>query len=217
MGLRRPINKIFLSEDFHFSEIDFGLDSFIEYLELTNTLIDNNVKKYLNEYNNIEDEAKDHLFDPSDVYIKEKSLQLYYSSIVISLYSFLEQSLLRLAKIPEKDMKIKIDDISGNGIVFKIKKYLEKVIEIDFEEMNNEWNEITKLNHLRNLYVHSSNSILRKSELKKRKNSIKEIKQLKITEKSDYYILEFENDELIRHFIEIIREFLNKIYTSKSS
>ena len=59
MGLGRPINTIFLSEDFHFAEINFGLDSFIEYLELTNTLIDNNVKKYLAEYDNTPDEAKD--------------------------------------------------------------------------------------------------------------------------------------------------------------
>ncbi len=216
MGLT-SINNNFLSENFHFVEIDFGLDSFMEYLKLTNALIDNNVKKYLSEYNNTEDEAKDHFFDYEDVYIKEKSLQLYYSSIVISLYSFLEQSLLRLAEIAEKDRKIKIDDISGNGIIFTVKKYLEKVIEIDFEEINDEWNEITKLNHLRNLFVHSSNSILRKSESKKRINTIIAIRQLKITEKSDYYILEFENDELIRHFIKIIRQFLKKIYTSKSS
>jgi len=216
MGLGRQINNIFISEDFHFAEIDFGLNAFIDYLELTNTLIDNNVKKYLAEYNNTSDEAKDYFFDSSEVYIKEKKLQLYYSSIIISLYSFFEQSLVRLAEIPEKGTKIKIDDISGNGIVFTVKKYLEKVIEIDFTEMNDEWNEITKLNHLRNLFVHSSNSILKMSESKKRINSLKEIKQLKITERSDYYLLEFEDDKLIRHFIEIIREFLNKIYTSKS-
>jgi len=216
MGLSRQINNIFITEDFHFAEIDFGLDAFIEYLELTNTLIDNNVKKYLAEYNNTPDQAKDFFFDSSEVYVKEKKLQLYYSSIVISLYSFFEQSLLRLAEIPEKGKKIKIDDISGNGIVFTIKKYLEKVVEIDFQEMNDEWNEITKLNHLRNQFVHSSNSILKKSESKKRINTLKEIKQLKITEKVDCYLLEFEDDKLIRHFIEIIRAFLNKIYTSKS-
>ena len=34
-------------------------------------------------------------------------------------------------------------------------------IAIDFQEMNYEWNEITKLNHLRNLFVHSSNSLLK--------------------------------------------------------
>ncbi|MCG8206743.1 hypothetical protein [Tenacibaculum finnmarkense] len=217
MGLGKPINNIFLSEDFHFSEIDFELDSFIEYLELTNTLIDSKVKKYLAEYNNTSDEAKDVFFDSSEVYIKEKCLQLYYSSIVISLYSFLEQSFVRLAEIPEKDKKIKIEDISGNGIIFKIKKYLEKVIEIDFNEMNDEWNEITKLNRLRNLFVHSSNSILKKQGNTKVINVLKEIKQLKMTEISDYYSLEFENDKLIRHFIEVIRIFLNKIYTSENS
>jgi hypothetical protein len=194
----------------------------MEYLKLTNALIDNNTKKYLNDYKKTEDETKDYFFNYEEVYIKEKSLQLYYSSIVISLHSFLGQSLLSLVElslveIAEKDRKIKIDDISGNGIIFKAKMYLEKVIEIDFKKINNEWNEITKLNQLRNLFVHSSNSILRKSESKKKISAIKTIGQLKITEKIDYYILEFENDELIRHFIKIIRLFLNKIHTSKSN
>ena len=63
------------------------------------------LKKHLSEYDNTSDEAKDYFFDPSDIYIKQKSLQLYYSSIVISLYSFFEQSLLKLAEIPEKDKK----------------------------------------------------------------------------------------------------------------
>ncbi|WFO17126.1 hypothetical protein M601_005160 [Cellulophaga baltica 4] len=214
MGLGRPIKTIFITEGFHYSEIDFEIDSFIEFLDLTNQQIDEKVRKYLKEYNDTPDLAKDLNYDPIDIYIKQKNLQLYYSSIIVSIYSFLEQSLLRLCAIAEKNKRIKIDDISGKGI-FKFKRYLEKVIEIDFEEINSEWNEITKLNHLRNVFVHSSNYRLNKSETKTRINSIKEIKQLKVTEINNYYLLEFQNDKLIRHFIETIRVFLNKIYTSK--
>lgn len=131
------------------------------------------------------------------------------------MYSFLEKSLQTLCRITENNHLLKIDDISGSGI-FKFKKYLEKVVEIDFEKVNYEWNEITKLNHLRNLFVHSSNSKLLKTESKKRINSIKEL-NLKLREHSDFYIIKFENDELIRHYIKIIRNFLKKIYTNPSS
>ena len=122
---------------------------------------------------------------------------------------------LNLLKSQRKTKKIKIDDFESNSIIFTIKKYLEKVIEIDFKEMNSI--NLMNLFFFDVQFVHSSNSILKKSESKKRINTLKNIKQLKVTEKSDYYILEFESDELIRHFIEIIRVFLNKTYTSKCS
>ncbi|NER17409.1 hypothetical protein [Spongiivirga citrea] len=214
MGLGRPIRKIFITDDFHYSEIDFELDSFIEFLDLTNEQIELKIKKYLNEYNGASEIDKEIIFDPIDVYIKQKNLQLYYSTIIISIYSFLEQSLLRLCRIAETNERIKIEDISGKGI-FKFKKYLEKVSKIDFEEMNNEWKEITKLNHLRNVFVHSSNSRLKITETKTRINAIKEIKHIKVLGRSEYYKIEFNDDKSIRFFVRTIREFLNKIYTYK--
>lgn len=108
MGLGRPIRTIFITEDFHYSEIDFELDSFIEFLDLTNQQIDEKVKKYLKEYNDPPDLAKDLNYDPIDIYIKQKNLQLYYSSIIVSIYSFLEQSLLRLCEIAEKKNELKL-------------------------------------------------------------------------------------------------------------
>jgi len=211
MGLGKAIRPIFSSGDFHYSQIHFELDSFIEFLDLTNKQINDRVKKHLNEYYKYPEIDRELRFNPTEAYIKQKTLQLYYSSIIISIYSFLEQSLQGLCKVAEKKHLIKVDDISGNGI-FQFRKYLEKVIEIDFTEMNDEWNEITKLNHFRNVLVHSSNHKLNKSESRRKTNSIKELKHIRLTEHAEYYKIEYNDDKLIRSLVKTIRSFLHKIY-----
>ena len=201
-------------EDFNSSEIEFELDSFIDYLELTNNLIDEKLIKYMKDYKDAGEYA-DVIYDGLDAYIKSKSLQLYYSSIIISLYSLLEQSMFKLCKAAEKNFSLKIYDIAGKGI-FQYKIYLEKVVNIDFSGMNNEWNEITKYNHLRNLFVHTSNTIIHKTESKNRINAIREIKDLKITELANKYVIDFDNDKPVRHFVMVIGRFMRKILTIKA-
>lgn len=210
MGAYGIARKTFVSDDFHFAQFDFQLDSYREYLKITNLTIEENLKTYVEEYKELGEYA-DYYFDSAESFVKAECLQLYYSSIIISLYSFLEQSMLRLCMISEGNQTIKISDISGKGI-FQFKTYLEKVLNIDFKPINDEWNEICKYNHLRNLFVHASNSLLVKSESKKRINSIKGIKTLKISEKDNYFIIEFENDYVITKFIKTINIFLIKLY-----
>jgi hypothetical protein len=205
--------KEFNSEIFNSQEIEFKLDSFLEYLALTNKLIDKNLRKHLTEYNKADTFSKT-LYDELDIYIKGETLNLYYSSILITLYAFLEQAMYRLCKSSEENNVLKIDDISGKGII-KYKKYLEKVVCIDFSKINNEWEEITRYNHLRNIFVHKSNSTIKITDSKNKINAIKKIKSLKITRQSNQYIIDFENDKPIKHFIEIIRSFLSKIMTLK--
>lgn len=210
MGLYGIARKAFVSDNFQFAQIDFQLDSYREYLKITNQTIDENLKRYV-EKSKVPFENADYYYDPVESFVKKECLQLYYSSIIISLFSFLEQSMLKLCSISEVNQEIKISDISGKGI-YKYKKFLEKVARIDFKPINNEWNEICKYNDLRNLFVHASNSLLYKSEDNRRINSIRKIKGIKISEKDNYFIIEFENDCIITYFIKTINVFLIKLY-----
>ena len=212
LGISKTNRKKFDNSDFNFKRFEFDIESFTEYLKITNTSIDEKLKKDIKEYKKIDDpEIASLLFDDLEMYIKSNTLQLYYSSIIISLYSFLEQTMLELCIVAEKNNNLKIEDISGTGI-FKFKTYLEKVIHIDFEPINTEWKEISQYNHLRNLFVHYSNSLMNESTAKKRKNSIQEIKGLKFNNNSDNIFIEFENDIAVRNFITTIRSFISKIY-----
>jgi hypothetical protein len=212
MGLTpvRKERKAFENTDFNFDKFNFELDAFSEYLKITNLSIDEKLRTYTDQYKSFDTAASEY-FDNAEMYIKTKTLQLYYSSIIISLYSFLEQTMQDLCIITEKKQALKIDDISGTGI-FKFKTYLEKVVSIDFTKINNEWNEISKYNHLRNLFVHTSNSIMDESITNKRKNSIQEIKGLEFKKNSEYIVIEFKNDNPIKNFIKIINDFMSKIY-----
>ncbi|WP_233900515.1 hypothetical protein [Tenacibaculum piscium] len=212
LGISRTNRKEFNNSDFNFQRFEFDIESFSEYLKITNSSIDEKLKTDIKEYKKIEHpEIASLLFDDLEMYIKSNTLQLYYSSIIISLYSFLEQTMLELCSIAEKNNNLKIEDISGKGI-FKFKTYLEKVIHIDFKPINTEWKEVSQYNHLRNLFVHCSNSLMNESIATKRKNSIKEIKGLKFNHNSNNIIIEFENDITVRNFITTIRSFISKIY-----
>lgn len=136
-GLYGIARTPFDDNDFHFAQFRFELDSFEEYLKMTNELIEKQLKDKIKEYDNY-GEAADLIFDSEENIIRERTLRLYYSSIIISLYSFLEQSMYQLCKIAETSQSIKINDIYGRGI-FKYKTYLEKVISIDFNPINPEW------------------------------------------------------------------------------
>ncbi|WP_028889405.1 hypothetical protein [Tenacibaculum ovolyticum] len=212
-GISKNPRDEFNNSDFSFQRFEFDIESFKEYLKITNSSIDEKLKSYIKEYEVIDDyEIASSLYDNEEMYIKTNTLQLYYSSIIISLYSFLEQTMLELCSITEKKKNLKIEDISGKGI-FKFKTYLEKVINIDFEPVNTEWKEICQYNHLRNLFVHNSNSFMKKSTSKRRINSIKEIKGLTFIDNTNNNILiEFENDITIRNFIRTINSFISKIY-----
>ncbi len=85
-------------------------------------------------------------------------------------------------------------------------------MKIDLTKLSNEWNEITKFNHLRNHLVHTSNKYLNDDIGKRRLNSIKEIRKGLIVDSNKIY---FENDESIKHFIRICKKFIQEIYFIK--
>lgn len=202
--------KEFINEKLSLSRINFDLESFGKYLKITDSFINDRLKKDLEDHDKYDSETQELLYDPLDIYIKRNNLQFYYSSIIISVYSYLEQTLLEICQVAEVDRVIKIEDISGKGVL-KFKKYIEKVVGINFDNLNDEWNEITKINQLRNHFVHTSNSVLSKKESNNRINTIKEIKHLKITEFEEHYLIEFESSDVILFFIASVKKFIRGI------
>ena len=97
---------VFNSKEFQYVlEIDFQIDSFREYIHLTEKVIDIDVKSKIDSYNKFLKEATEieieHMHDFQDHEIKIHTRQLYYSSLFISLYSFLEKKMYQLCRIAE--------------------------------------------------------------------------------------------------------------------
>ncbi|HUX80237.1 MAG TPA: hypothetical protein VMW10_10920, partial [Alphaproteobacteria bacterium] len=58
-----------------------------------------------------------------------------------------------------KKLYLSLEDLRGDGTE-RAKLYLTKACLIDFPESSNEWNEILKLNKIRNCIVHAQGDIL---------------------------------------------------------
>lgn len=216
MGLGRA-RKVFNNDDFQYVlEVDFQLDSFREYLKLTEKVINNEIKDKIEKYNKFLEEAPDFVIemehDFEDHEIKIHTQQLYYNSLFISMYSFLEKKMFQLCKLAEDKNIINVNDLSGDGI-FKYYKYFKKVLLINLDEINTEWTEINKYNKLRNHFVHSPENILERSNNNLKKIGVlKSIRNISIIEKDHHIEFGISDKQLLLDFLKIIDRFLDKIY-----
>lgn len=198
-------------------EVDFQLDSFHEYIKITESIIEKEINLKILEFEKFLEKASEeeismaYFYDNMDHEIKIYTQQLYYSSIFISLYSFLEKKMSQLCKIAEKNQRIKTRDISGDGI-FKYKTYLEKVVEIEFTGMNKEWDQINIYNKLRNILIHSPTATIEKTpDNLKHIEPLKRIKYISVKENEGVVEFQIKDQKFLMNFLKIISTFLHKI------
>lgn len=200
-------------------EVDFQLQSFREYIRITEQTIENEIKDIIKYYDKFLKEASDldieYIYDFEEHEIKIYTRQLYYHSLFISLYSFLERKLYQICQLSEKRQSLKVEDISGDGI-YKYYKYIKKVLGINLEALNTEWTEITKFNKLRNRIVHFPSQTVNKNENNKALITIlQSIENLHIIDKGEFLEFEIIDKELLIRFCQTISKFLHEIYFEK--
>ncbi|MFZ1291292.1 MAG: hypothetical protein WAR79_14440 [Melioribacteraceae bacterium] len=220
MGLYRH-RQVFNNNSYQYVlEVDFQLDSFREYIKLTEKTVENDIKEKIKAYDRFLKEASDaeieYLHDFEEHEIKIHTRKLYYHSLFISLYSFLERKMYQLCRLAEEHQTLKIKDISGDGI-FKYYKYFKKVLGINLDGLNAEWTEITKYNKLRNRLVHSqTNTIENGDNNKELIRTLQSINNLVVIDKGDSLEFEITDKELLMTFCSIINKFLNDVYLEKA-
>ena len=136
------------------------------------------------------------------------SRQFRYS-ILVTVYSILEKTLTDLCyKLRHiKKLTLELDELNGRGIE-RAKLYLSKVCLIDFPENLNEWNEIKKLNKIRNCIVHAEGDIHDATNPEKLENIIKNTKGLDI--ERDRYIK--IDSSYIKNIETTAKSFLNIVF-----
>lgn len=92
-------------------------------------------------------------------------IRTFRHSSLVNLFSFLEVSLNKLCLIVRKEKAIDLspDDLKHQGVT-RSQVYLEKVCSVDFPSGGNDWQQIIKLNRVRNLIVHEQGVIRNKSK-----------------------------------------------------
>lgn len=96
-----------------------------------------------------------------------------------TLYSLLESSIAILCQEIKrsKNCELEVNDMRGNGIE-QARLYLEKVHGVKFPENTHGWNEIQKLNRIRNCIVHAEGNIQRTKSPSKIRNIVEQTKGL---------------------------------------
>ncbi len=141
--------------------------------------------------------------------IEEIHIGLYRKSTLVSLYSFLENSLNKLCRnlCARHKYPVKLEDIKGEGIV-RAKDYLEKLAKVDFSPLNGEWCNLLSLNRIRNCIVHCEGNIKSSNNTSKLKNIINNHTGLSLRSDRDIRV----EREYIDFCITKIEEFLDKLY-----
>lgn len=133
-------------------------------------------------------------------------LDIHRKSCLVTLYSYLENFLNYFCEYLSElnGRKLKYTDLSGKG-VFRARLYLLKVEDVDFDQMNKEWNQIIGFNLIRNNIVHESGKVGKDKLIKfintNESLSINSFDDVRI--KSDY----------IHEVIDIIEGFILNIHT----
>lgn len=88
--------------------------------------------------------------------IDEIYLGLYRKSMLVTIYSFLEYTMMDLCDLVKQfyNSSFGAQDLKGKGII-RSRLYLEKVAKINFDKLNAEWADLLTLNKVRNHIVHA--------------------------------------------------------------
>ncbi|MGE1164499.1 hypothetical protein ACQJ0Y_14620 [Peribacillus simplex] len=175
------MNKVFTRGWIKLS-IDWGLDGFYNYIEEMEGILNLQLEKLVNEYkeeskNLSEDQAEDfYEYNYADQvnYFKDDFPNILRKSFVTSLYSFLEQ---QLVKVCQEVHKVIQDDSYNRKYnrspIFYSYKYLTEEVKVDSDTLNETWSKIEKLNKIRNHLVHNGGDTLNKIKDPKNKNDEK--------------------------------------------
>lgn len=127
--------------------------------------------------NDESDENYDYSFNDELIGLEFNFYRVNRVSSVLSLYSYLENTLNRFChqKQTQHDLPISVLDLSGNGII-RCRFYLEKFDLVNFSDpvCNGAWSNLINLNKLRNALAHAEGDLENSRHL-----DIKKVKKIK--------------------------------------
>lgn len=167
--------------------------------------------------NRIDHWDKEHHLDPEipdGFYVYEREIltkgefrNILYHSLFIAAYSMFETEFKNLCEYAGKiqGSKLSPKDLSGGNYIEQCKKYIKIVLEVKLEKLNQEWEEITKLQIIRNSIAHN-NGILKASE--KHAKYFQSTDGITLSQEKNEIII--ESDQYLMGFIKKLVNFLEK-------
>lgn len=144
----------------------------------------------------------------NDVMLVGEFSQILNTSILLSVYGMFENELYTLCCAAGKIVKSKLTpkDLSGQNYIGQCRKYLDKIVELDLSRVEPLWNELVKVQKLRNSIAHNNRKL--KDPKPDIINYISRTEGLRIDHLNEIYI---ENDIFMFTFVNKVEEFLTKV------
>jgi len=156
--------------------------------------------------------------EENDILKVESFFQITRTAFFIKLYSIFEDSLDHFCKECQKfrNELLAVSDISGKGI-FRARKYLAKVIKLDFNPIQKVWQNITNYNKIRNAFAHTGGKIQDKKESKEMKKICDSINGTRYDIAHNQIILEKDFLTTVRNDFRILFDHLeNQLSQNKN-
>lgn len=141
--------------------------------------------------------------------ISDTFIGTFRDSTLVSLYSFLENTMRSICAILHKfnGYPIELSDLTGDGIQ-RSKIYLEKMAKIDFSQINGVWANLQNLNLLRNCIVHVEGDTLNFKSKEKLRNIISNNQYIYLKRDREIVI----EREYIEFAIDEVEKFINYLF-----
>ncbi len=206
----------------YFDNVYFFFQSFNDYIERIEKVIDQEVGLAKDKLQQFQEEIGDNPTWQDEVFtfadnLRQKSLLrvIYYDSLVLSIYSYIEKQMLFVCHKLETDQVIKVKDIYGNG-VFKYRTYLEKVIGGDFSEVQKEWELLMKFNKIRNFLVHDDGfRLIPKSNTELKNCLFHFAPSIQLTDHRDQIGFVFTDSKFLKDFCALGAKLVDHFYKKR--
>lgn len=132
---------------------------------------------------------------------------LLNSSMFLAIYSLFENQFVRLCEYAGviQGSTLRPKDLSGNNYIGQCRRFVIKVLEVNLDSLQNEWEEITKFQTLRNSFAHN-NGVLKDTN-RSNLDFIENTPGLSVDEKT--FQIHIETDEFLMILIDKLVKFLN--------
>jgi len=204
----------------YFKDLFFFYQSFNVYIKRINSFLEEDVASEKDIYENYLKALKeeDDLFEEfnyeSDWKATEGLVDIYYDSFIMSMYSFTEKKMYILSNFLSQSQNVKLGDIAGKGI-FKYKKYLEKVCDIDFKPIEKDWDSLQQFNVLRNHLVHAEGNRSLLNGNQQLIDFLKTIHGVILTEENNFVNFHFASDSILYDFLNCSQRVIEYLYKKK--
>jgi len=148
-----------------------------------------------------------HYYEDSEIFI-DRIRQSQRKASILSIFSLVEGQLKLITKLIENefDFKMKIKHLNGQDYLQKYWIFLTKVFEIEFENIEPEFNLINQQKYIRNKIAH------RNAEVEEVKiEFIKQFPGLEVITTGSEHFLEIDNIDYLYNLLDTIEIFFEKL------